>query len=362
MKKQILLYLLIGLFCVSAAAQKVSKPTLAATEPNPSQKALIQQGIALHDAKKFDEAIVKYQQVLAENPDCVLAIYEMALSYYTKPDLEKALETALKGTKYKAKELPLFYGIIGNIWDDKGKSEDAVKLYQDGLKIIKGEKGFEDHLASLYFNLGITYARQKKYPESREALKNAVENNFGHASANYGLAEVFYGTKYKIPAILAAARLISLELNSARTKRSVKIFLDIFKAAKKDEKTGNINIFLDMNAPTDEGEFAMYDLMLGTLTTIRDEKEKDKSDEEVFAGALDTLIAILGEDKKLPKTFVGKNYIPFMVELKNKGYSKILAYLILQQDGNKTAEKWLTENSQKVTEFVGWAKTYKPSK
>jgi tetratricopeptide (TPR) repeat protein len=362
MKKTILLYFLIGLFCATVAAQKISKPTLTPTEPNEAQKALIQQGIALHDAKKFDEAIAKYRQVLADNPDCTQAMYEMALSYFNKPDSEKALEISFKGTQYKSRELALFYGIIASIWDTQGKSLDAVKLYQDGIKLLKDEKGFEEQLAGLYYNLGVTYARQKKYPEARELLKNAVELNFGYASPNYMLAEIFYGTKYKVPAVLAAARLISLELNSARTKRSVLIFLDVLKAAKKDEQTGNINIFLDMNAPKDEGEFAMYDLLLGTLTAVRDEKEKDKSDEEVFAGAIDTFIAILEEDKKLSKTFVGKTYIPFMAEMKKKGYSKVLAYMILQQNGNKTAEKWLVENNQLLTDFVNWSKTYKPAK
>lgn len=95
---------------------------------------MIQQGIALRDEKKIDDAIAKYRQFLAENPDCVFALYEMALSYYTKTDHEKALETAFKGIRYKSKELPLFYEIIGNIGDDKGKSEDAVKLYLDGIK------------------------------------------------------------------------------------------------------------------------------------------------------------------------------------------------------------------------------------
>ncbi|MEP6904033.1 MAG: hypothetical protein ABJA66_20090, partial [Actinomycetota bacterium] len=171
-------------------------------------------------------------------------------------------------------------------------------------------------------------------------------------------AEIYSGTKYKVPAMLAAARLISLELNSPRSKRSATIFLNTLQAAKKDEKTGDINIFLDLNAPKDEGDFGIYDFILGTLTTVKSDKDKNKSDEEIFAEAFDTLIALLAEDKKLQSTFVGKNYIPFLVQMKTKGYSKIFAYLVLQQDGNKTAEKWLIANSPKTVEFINWAKAY----
>ncbi len=362
MKRYLILYFVVGLFCITVSAQKISKPTLTPTEPNEAQKNLIQQGIALHAAKKYDEAIKQYQQVLQENPDSTVALYELTLSYFNKPDHEKALETAFKGTKYKSKELALFYEIIANIWDDKGKPDDAVKLYLDGIKILKDGKDFDAQLSSLYYNLGITYTRQKKYTESREALKNAVRYDFGYASPNYFLAEVFTGTKYKVPALLAAARFISLELNTPRAKRSATIFLEILNSAKKDEKTGNINIFLDMNAPKDEGDFTIYDFLLGTLTTVKSEKDKNKSEDEIFAEAVDSLIAMLSEDKKLSKTFVGKTYIPFIAEMKKNGYSKIFAYLVLQQDGSQTAEKWLTDNSQKSSEFMNWAKTYKPAR
>lgn len=359
MKKSLLLYLLVGLFCVSVAAQKASKPTLTPSEPTDSQKILIREGIALHDAKKYDEAIKKYQMVLDENPDCVMAMYEMAISYSSGGDSLKAIEIATKGVKYKSSELSLFYILIANTWDDQGNPQKAIDLYQETIKILQDEKNNQTALSSVYYNLGVTYTSLKQYKEAKDALKKAVEYNFGYASPNYLLAEVYLGTKYKVPAMLAAARLISLEINTPRTKRSVTIFLNTLKAAKKDEKTGSINIFVDLNAPKDEGDFGVYDLILGTLTTVKGDKDKNKSEEEIFAEAFDTLIALLSEDKKLPSTFVGKNYIPFLVEMKKKDYSKIFAYLVLQQDGNKIAEKWLIDNSQKTLEFINWAKGYK---
>ncbi|MGI8668293.1 MAG: tetratricopeptide repeat protein, partial [Aridibacter sp.] len=96
MKKHLIILLFLGLFCISATAQKIGKPTLEPSPPTPEQKQLIQEGIRLHDAKKYDEAIAAYQAVLKENPNCALAIYEMALSYYNKKDFDKTLEAAYK--------------------------------------------------------------------------------------------------------------------------------------------------------------------------------------------------------------------------------------------------------------------------
>ncbi len=358
MRKYLLLLFVISLCCVAVSAQKASKPTLTPSEPTAEQQVLLQEGVDLHDAKKYDRAIEKYMLILADNPDCTAALYEMAISYRAKGDVTKAIEVATKGVKYKSPELSLFYILIGNTWDEQGNPQKAIDLYQETIKILNDEKNNGKALSSVYYNLGVTYTNQKQYKDAKEALKKAVEYNFGYASPNYLLAEVYLGTKYKVPSMLAAARLISLEINSARSKRAVTIFLNTLKSAKKNEKTGNIEIFMDMNAPKDEGDFAMYDLILGTLTTVKSDDDKNKSEEDIFAEAFDTLVALLSEDKKLKTTFVGKNYVPFLVDMKKLGYSKIFAYLVLQQDGNKTAEKWLIDNSQKAIEFINWAKRY----
>lgn len=359
MKKYLLIVLFSVLLCISASAQKLGKPTLTATEPTADQKILIQQGIELHDEKNYDEAIKLYQQVLKENPDCDLAIYELAFSYYAKPDFPKALETAYKLVQYKGNRGVLGFGLLANIVDDQGNPTKAIEIYQSAIKALEGDPAYQTQISSLYFNLAVTHTRLKQPKEAREALKTAISYDFKYPSPNYLLAEVFYSSKYKIPALLAAGRFLTLELNTQRSNRARAIFLDILKAAEKDEK-GNIQIFLDLNAPKDEGDFGAIELFLGTLTTIKSEKDKNKSEAESFADGVDTLIALLSENKKIASTFVGKTYLPFMVELKKQGYVKHFAYVILQQNGNAEAEKWLIDSGPKTLAFLNWAKSYQP--
>lgn len=359
MKKLCFLVLLVMFLFIPVSAQKIAKPTLVPKAPTDEQKQLIAEGIKLHDQKQYGAAIKKYELVLAGNPDSTLAIYELAMSLYTNGEKEKAMETAVRGSKYKSQQLPLFYMTIANIIDDVGKPKEAVRIYRDALNILKDDKELSNHLASVHYNLGVTFVRQKLYNEARDELKRAVLADPSYASPHYLLGEVYIGSKYKIPAFLAAARLISLEYNTPRTERAVSIIRTVLKPAAKDEKKGNINIFLDMSAPKDEGDFGMYDLFLGTLTTVKDEKDKDKTEDEMFADAVDTVIALLQEDKKLGSTFVGKNYVPFVAEMKQKGHSKAFSYIVLYKGGSPTAMKWLTENSEKMVEFLNWAKEYK---
>ncbi|HLM03409.1 MAG TPA: tetratricopeptide repeat protein, partial [Pyrinomonadaceae bacterium] len=320
------------------------------------------QGIRLNGQKKYDEAIKKFEQVLQENPTNDFALYELALSHYNKKDFPKALESAYKLVQYKGKIGLLGYGMIANILDDGGKPKEAIELYQKAIKQLDGDAAYKSEVANLYFNLGVTYVRQKQFTESREALKKAVQLDFNYPNSHYLLAEVFQGSKYKVPALLAAARFITTEINSPRSKRSVEIFAGNLNSAKKNGETGNISIFLDLNAPKDEGDFGMYELLLGTLTSVTNKKDKNKTQEEIFAAAVDTLVGILEGDKKLASTFVGKTYIPFMVDMKKAGYSKIFAYLVMQQQGNKEAEKWLIDQGQKTVDFINWEKTYQQRK
>lgn len=360
MKRTIIITLIVVVSALTAFGQRLGKPTLTPGTLNPAQEKTVREGIVLHDAKRYAEAAEKYRTVLAECADCTWPMYELAHTLHAKGDKLEAVELAYKGTKYIGENLPLFYILIANELDDLGKPDEAIKIYVDGIKLLEGNDDYGAYRSSLEFNLGVTYIRQKKYVEARKVLKDAVEDNYRYPSPHFMLSYVYNGTKYKIPAFLAAARFISLEYSTQRTGNAVGIITDILKPAAKDPKTGNINIFLDMNAPKDEGDFGMFDLLLGTLVSVRGDDDKGKSDNQMFIDAIGSVIAILEEDKKLQKTFVGKNYIPFMSALKRNGHLDALGNMILYIKDNKNADaaKWVQANDAKLSAFINWAKAY----
>ncbi len=65
---------------------------------------------------------------------------------------------------------------MANAIDDVGKPDEAIKIYRDAIKMLD-DKRHDGHLSSLYYNLGVTYVRQKKYNEAGVELKKAVEYN-----------------------------------------------------------------------------------------------------------------------------------------------------------------------------------------
>ncbi len=365
MKKSLLFSLILCLAALAANAQKISKPTLNPVPETPEQTATVREGVALHDAKNFDAAIVKYKSVLAENPDSALALYELSLSYYGKGDLKNAMETSVRGSKYKSDSIPMFYGMMANILDDLKKPDEALKIYNDALKILDNDPKFAREIADLHFNMGITYYRLNKTLEARNEVKKAIELDFPRASPHYILSELYYSGKYKVPSIVAALRFATLELNSDRSKRAAAVAMLGLAPAKKGEN-GNIQIFFDVDAPKDEGDYGMYDLLIGTLGVVdkdKDKNKKPKTEAEKFHDSLSTFIALLSEDKNLKKTFIGKQYVPFLVDLKAAGHLETLANLVQFQSGaNEEAGKWVMANISKVTALNKWSKDYQPRK
>jgi len=362
MKKYLLPLVVLFIFASAISAQKLPKPTQLPAPLTAEQEKTLLAGITLHDAKRYDDAVAAYDKIIAENADATMALYEKSLSLYAKGDREKAMETAYIGAKYKSDQLALFYSMMANCLDDVGKADEAIKIYREAEDMLKSDAGMSQHLSSVYYNLGVTYVRQKKYLEARTELKKAVEKNFSYASPHYLLSVVYKGTKYKIPSFVTAARFLTLEYNTQRAVTVAGIFADVLKPAPKDEKTGNINIFLDLNGAKDEGDFGMYDLFLGTLLTVRSDKDKNKSENQIFVDAVGTVIGLMEEDKKLSSTFIGKHYVPFLTELKKKGHLDSFGYMALYISGKKDAMTWLEANDVKFGAFLAWAKNYQPGK
>ena len=158
---------------------------------------------------------------------------------------------------------------------------------------------------------------------------------------------------------------MSTENFSQRTRRASVIFQDVLNGgAKKENDPNTITILVDPEEKKDEGDFSGLSMILGFMNATDEisEKNKNLSDEEKFVERVENLIDLLASNaKKSKSSFVGKNYVPFMLEMKQRGYVKPFAYLVLTNAGNTTAAKWVaSENTKTVVEFMNWAKNYQP--
>ena len=70
--------------------------------------------------------------------------------------------------------------------------------------------------------------------------------------------------------------------------------------------------------------------------------------------------ALLSEQdgKKKQATFVYQYYVPYFVEMKQKGHVEAFVYNALQSSGLPGVREWLGANSGHVMQFLLWSKNY----
>lgn len=355
MTRKIGLLLLLVFISSPYAVAQLAPPKLPAAASTEKQDTLIKEGVVLHDHKDYTGAISKYEEVLRENPANVGALYELAYSYYAKQDYPRALDIAYQGAQYKSPQLAAFYTLIGNILDQAGDAKKAVEVYKAGIKLMPDE-------ALLHYNLGLTYNTTGNFEEARKSVKQSVARNPNHASSHILLGTLFYKGSYKTPTLLALWRFLVLEPRSERAKRALQITQEILQGGVSPGKNGNeINIFVDMSAKKDEGDFGPIDLILGLSRAVgMTEKNKNKTAAELQLEQIDTLLAVMAEqsDKKLQGKFVGQYYFPYFLELKKRNYVAPFFYYINQQNDLPGGQQWLKDNQALVQEFLNWSKNY----
>jgi len=346
---------LVLILLTPALAQKLDPPKLTPIPSTEAQDKLIKEGVALHDQRNYDGAIAKYEEVLRENPDNVTALYELSFSYSLKKDYRRSLETAYKGAQYKSDDLAAFYMMIGNNLDVLGEPKKAVETYEKAIKLKPA-----DSLA--YYNLAITYSNLQKPEDAKKNLKKAVLLNPDHASSHLALSALFFRTNYKTPALLAVSRFLILEPRSERSVSGFKIIQEILGGGVKQGNNPNeMNIFLDLSAKKDEGDFGHIDLVMGLSKAAgMSDKNKGKTEVQLLVEQVETLFAILVEtDAKGDRSkFMWQYYIPYFVELKKKNLVEPFTYYISQRSNLAGVTEWLAANSNRVNEFLNWSKQY----
>ncbi|HZB45481.1 MAG TPA: tetratricopeptide repeat protein [Pyrinomonadaceae bacterium] len=344
-----------ALLAAPAFAAQLEAPKLVPGPETEQQTATIREGVALHERGDFDGAIRKYEEVLKENPASVRALYELAFAYSRKKDYKKSLEIAYRGAQYKWDEIGLFYQLIGNNLDATGEPKKAIEVYKAGLK-------HAPQMGLLHYNMAVTYKGMDKPEDARKSLKNSLALSPGHASSHLLLAVIFFQTGYRTPALFAATRFLTLEPKSERAAVALRIAQEVMGGGATQGKNPNeISIFMNLNTKKDEGDFDAIETVLGLSKALgMTEKNKGKTEAQLLVEQYDTVLAVVGEqtERKKQSAFVFKYYVPYFMELKQRGFVEPFVHYTHQRVLAGSGQ-WVEENSGRVMQFLSWSKNYK---
>lgn len=122
-----------------------------------------------------------YQELLAIKPDDYETYMTMASIHNQRQEYEKSAELLQKAIAVAPDSArPRIIGDLGITYDMMGKPEEAMKTYQDALKMNPGNK-------DLLFNLGRLYLMRDDYANAINQLTEVLKQNPEDFEVNYNV-------------------------------------------------------------------------------------------------------------------------------------------------------------------------------
>ena len=318
----------------------------------------IMEGIQLHDAAKFDEALSKYNEALTLDKNNSFALSEKAMTLAALQKYEEAIETSkLILQLYPNEDNKTVYVTYGNALDHLGKPDSAIKIYDEGLK--KHPKYFH-----LYFNKGITLYTSKKNEEAIKAFQASTKLNPNHSGSFNALSVLVFSNR--ISSILASGRYLVLDNRSARAKGNLDSIISLMKKGVAQNAENKISITIDENIFNNvsnnrktENDFSTVDLALSMSAALDyDEANKNKTDIEKFAEKFKIMCEALDSNKKNQRGYFWEFLAPYFIEMKNKNLIEPYSNIIFLSANNADASEYYRLNPGKIEQFYNWSKNY----
>jgi cytochrome c-type biogenesis protein CcmH/NrfG len=161
-------------------------------------KAAFEQGVALSNEAKYDEAIAKFNEVLVKVPKCVECQTNIAAVHVRKKDYDAA-EAAYKKAIEINPSSPEAYMGLANVYNAQKKFDQATEAGAQAQKLLAAAGGAAGAAgganASALFNQGVIAWNAGKIPDAQKLFEQAVAADPKMAEAHYwlGMANVNQG-------------------------------------------------------------------------------------------------------------------------------------------------------------------------
>ena len=330
-------------------------PILSFSQNNDAAKKIIYEGIKLHDEGKYSEAIEKYNEALKLDKDNHFALTEKAMSLEATKKYEESIEICqYLLSKYPKEDNKTVYITYGNSLDHSNKPDEAIKIYDLGIKT------YPDYY-QLYFNKAITLINKKETEKSLENFQKSAILNPNHAGTMNALA--LLNNNQRIISILSSLRYLVIDNRSSRAKTHLESVLELMNKGVSQNDEKNITVLIDSQETKKkkkkENDFSAVDMILSISTTLDfDEKNKDKTQSEKTIYKLESTFSVLKELQKKQKGFYWEFFAPYFISLKENNLIEPFTYIIFLPSQSEDVKDYHQKNAKEIDRFYEWNKNY----
>ena len=325
---------------------------------------LINEGVELHDAGEYEEAIDRYLEALEIDSTSVLANYELSLSYLALKDFENALEYSSWVIDSSNEQLCCgAYAVKSEALAGLDRVDEAIELLREGL-----EKRGDEYL--LHFNMALNYYKKGNTDKTLEHLKRAIDLDKTHSGAFLLNAYSLNDKGLWIQSILSFQMFLLLEPDSRRSKNAFEEMLQTMWIKKVDEPIERSFTQLQMT----RGDTATT-LHPGNSSSLGSQSSLDQSSVyRVITSTIDSLKAVDANIdeftlfKTVNKAFISELekeslenkegilwtfYVPFFSRISDSNYYETFCRYISVSYFPESFE-WWQQNPDAAVNFVIW--------
>lgn len=311
---------------------------VVALAQTPLTEKLINEGIGLYDAGKYDEAIERYQHVLDLSPKNMIARYELAYTYYTIGNYSKAIEHSRIVFQANGEYMLESALVYGASLENQGKSKKAVEVFEKALVVRPDD-------AQLQYNTALSYFSLKGYNTAEKHIVISLDQDMANPAGHLLLANVMLAKGEKLKCMVSLYYYLLIEQDSERSPKAFDLLQNIweheYQTAKNiKNKSSNQNL-----TGWQLIESQLQQQILADTTT---------TDLNKFIFRTSVLMNLVQTTIWTEPDFWKSRYVTFYSEINQMGYSQSFAAFVSQCRYKADVMVWISDHYPTFGGFSKW--------
>jgi len=306
---------------------------------------VIKEGIEFHDDKKYKEAIEKYLLVSRSDTGYAYAQTELALTYYTSGDYAKAIETAKNGLTLHSEYQMNFYEALGDAYDGADSLDQAIKVYEEGLR------QFPYHF-KFHYEMGVAYVAHHNDTAAFRCFKKSIAMYPFHSGSHYQLGMLAARNNKFVQSLLSFELFLLTENTSDRALNVLRIIEKIGQGDFKVAMDSVVDISHGMDHFEDIEEIIRSKAALN-----------DKYKTNVKLGFTNMVKTLQVMNEKLvynasDKGYWMQFYVPFFTAFWKNGYFEPFMYNSCASINDADVQKQIKSNAARIDKMIDFCRSY----
>jgi tetratricopeptide (TPR) repeat protein len=307
---------------------------------------LIKEGMQSNNQGRYADAVAKYNEALKLDPENAQANYEMAFTLLSSgkgnegiPYAEKAIKTSTSAQLTAA-----CYDMLGSMYDNDHQTQKAIEAYKNGIQV-------NPKYQRLYYNLGLTYFRNKQFAEAETNAIEAIKLDPKHAGSLRMYALVTFHQNKRVNALMGFCSFLLLNPQGSQAAEAFGNIQHILQGGVLKDASGKNTIIL-----SPKGNQENESMNMAVSMSVLSGQNKKLTGMELLEYELKSIFTIAGEmsEKKTDKNFYDKFFVDYFYKLAKSDNMPAFTHLVGLSANKDANAKWMNEHDDRVKALDSW--------